>query len=300
MHKRASSPFMTSALEQRYRSRSFWLDTLPGSLTPRAALERDIDVDVAIVGAGYTGLWTAYELARRDPTLRIAVLEAEIAGFGASGRNGGWCSALFAGSRETTAKAHGRDAAVALQRALFATVDEVGAVAAEQDRRALPQGRHARAGHIGGPGPPAASPGRARAHMGLRRSRRALAGARRSRGAPQRGGRARCGVHAALRARASGPARTRSRRRRRAPRRHDLRADARQRDLTAAGRDARRSREGRRRGAGDRGLHRPAAGAPAHARAVVLPHDRDRAAPRRASGTPSAGTDARRSATAAT
>ncbi len=118
-----------AALEARYRSRSFWLDTLPEPLVPRPALDRDLDVDVAIVGAGYTGLWTAYELARRDPMLRIAVLEAEIAGFGASGRNGGWCSALFAGSRAATAKAHGRDAVVALQRALFATVDEVGAVA---------------------------------------------------------------------------------------------------------------------------------------------------------------------------
>ncbi len=117
------------ALEARYRSRSFWLDTLPGPLTPRAPLDRDLDVDVAVVGAGYTGLWTAYELARRDPTLRIAVLEAEIAGFGASGRNGGWCSALFAGSREVTAKRHGREAVIALQRALFATVGEVGAVA---------------------------------------------------------------------------------------------------------------------------------------------------------------------------
>jgi glycine/D-amino acid oxidase-like deaminating enzyme len=116
-------------LEARYRSRSFWLDTVPGALTPRPALESDIDVDVAVVGAGYTGLWTAYELTRRDPTLRVAVLESEIAGFGASGRNGGWCSALFAGSREATAKVHGRDAAVALQRSLFTTVDEVGAVA---------------------------------------------------------------------------------------------------------------------------------------------------------------------------
>src|SRR6476619_2847308 len=120
---------MSAAGEDRYRSRSFWLDTLPGPLTPRAPLDRDLDVDVAVVGAGYTGLWTAYELARRDPTLRIAVLEAEIAGFGASGRNGGWCSALFAGSREVTAKRHGREAVIALQRALFSTVGEVGAVA---------------------------------------------------------------------------------------------------------------------------------------------------------------------------
>ena len=114
--------------EERYRTRSLWLDSLAGTLSPRPALDRDVDVDVAIVGAGYTGLWTAYELVKGDPTLRVAVLEAEIAGFGASGRNGGWCSALFAGSREATAKAHGREAAVALQRAMFTTVDAVGAV----------------------------------------------------------------------------------------------------------------------------------------------------------------------------
>jgi glycine/D-amino acid oxidase-like deaminating enzyme len=87
---------------------------------------------VAIVGAGYTGLWTAYYLAREDPKLRIAVLEKEIAGFGASGRNGGWCSALFAASRDKVAARHGREAAVALQREMFNTVDEVGKVAAEE------------------------------------------------------------------------------------------------------------------------------------------------------------------------
>jgi glycine/D-amino acid oxidase-like deaminating enzyme len=115
-------------LEERFRTRSLWFDQIAGSLAPRPSLDRDVDVDVAIVGAGYTGLWTAYELMRRDPTLRVAVLEAEIAGFGASGRNGGWCSALFAGSHAATAKRHGRDAAIALQRAMFRTVDEIGAV----------------------------------------------------------------------------------------------------------------------------------------------------------------------------
>lgn len=85
-----------------------------------------------MVGAGYTGLWTAYYLARLDPSLRIAVVEKEVAGFGASGRNGGWCSALFAVSKPKVARAGGRDGAVALQRALFDTVDEVGQVAAEE------------------------------------------------------------------------------------------------------------------------------------------------------------------------
>ena len=77
----------------RYRSRSFWLDTLGDPYEPRPALPGDITADVAIVGAGYTGLWTAYYLTEADPWLRVVILEAEIAGFGASGRNGGWCSA---------------------------------------------------------------------------------------------------------------------------------------------------------------------------------------------------------------
>jgi glycine/D-amino acid oxidase-like deaminating enzyme len=87
---------------------------------------------VAIVRAGYTGLWTAYYLAVADPSLRIAVLEREIAGYGASGRNGGWCSALFATAMPKLARRHGRDAAIGMQRAMHATVDEVGRVAAAE------------------------------------------------------------------------------------------------------------------------------------------------------------------------
>jgi glycine/D-amino acid oxidase-like deaminating enzyme len=112
-----------------YRAYSFWLDSVPGELEPRPPLGGRAEVDVAIIGGGYTGLWTAYYLKRSDPTLRVAVVEKEICGFGASGRNGGWCSALFAGSRERTAAHHGREAAISLQRAMFDTVDEVGEVA---------------------------------------------------------------------------------------------------------------------------------------------------------------------------
>ncbi|MGI8668057.1 MAG: NAD(P)/FAD-dependent oxidoreductase, partial [Jatrophihabitans sp.] len=84
--------------------------------------------DVAIVGAGYTGLWTAYYLRLADPGLRIAILEAEVAGFGASGRNGGWCSALFPVSLAALSREHGRDQAVRQYRAMQATVHEVGRV----------------------------------------------------------------------------------------------------------------------------------------------------------------------------
>ena len=82
---------------------SLWHDTAAD--WTRAALPGDLDVDVAVVGAGFTGLWTAYYLAEADPSLRIAVLEAETAGFGASGRNGGWCSALFPASLAVAGRA---------------------------------------------------------------------------------------------------------------------------------------------------------------------------------------------------
>lgn len=117
--------------ERDYRGLSLWLDDV-GDLTPRPPLPGDIDAEVAIVGAGYTGLWTAYYLLKADPTLRIAVIEREIAGFGASGRNGGWCSALFAASHKKIARRYGRDAAHALQKEMFATVDEVGRAAAAE------------------------------------------------------------------------------------------------------------------------------------------------------------------------
>jgi glycine/D-amino acid oxidase-like deaminating enzyme len=113
---------------------SLWLDTLPdGDLAHRRpALAGSTDADVAIVGGGFTGLWTAYYLARRDPSLRIVVLEREFAGFGASGRNGGWLSNLLPLSWETVAAASSREAAVAWQRCADATVDEVLRVAAAE------------------------------------------------------------------------------------------------------------------------------------------------------------------------
>jgi glycine/D-amino acid oxidase-like deaminating enzyme len=113
-----------------YRALSLWWDTLPGALvgTRRGRLDADTDADVAIVGAGYTGLWTAYYLAQADPTLRVVVVERETAGYGASGRNGGWCSALFPASWAKVARTSSRDSAIRLQRAMFDTVDEVGRV----------------------------------------------------------------------------------------------------------------------------------------------------------------------------
>ena len=99
---------------------------------PRPALPGDRDADVCIVGAGYTGLWTAYYLKRADPSLRIAVLDARFAGFGASGRNGGWLSGLVPGDRNRMAQLYGRDRVLAWQQALNESVDEVIDVASRE------------------------------------------------------------------------------------------------------------------------------------------------------------------------
>ena len=110
---------------------SFWYGET-GVPAPRPPLAGSIDVDVAVVGGGYTGLWTAYYLKKDQPDLRIAVLEKEFAGFGASGRNGGWLSAEPPGQLRRYAKAHGWPAAIALQKEMFAAVDEVIDVAAAE------------------------------------------------------------------------------------------------------------------------------------------------------------------------
>lgn len=108
---------------------SLWLDTLPeGRIELRPALEGRVRVDVAIVGAGYTGLWTAYALKRLEPTLDVAVVEARFAGFGASGRNGGWASQELAIDRDREAARHGRDAVVRQLRAVADAIDEIGTV----------------------------------------------------------------------------------------------------------------------------------------------------------------------------
>lgn len=107
---------------------SLWHDTLSEEPATDGALPGDTSVDVVIVGAGYTGLWTAYYLSGRRPDLRVVVLDAQTVGFGASGRNGGWCSAIMPMSLTGLARRHGRVAAVAMQQAMNDTVAEVGRV----------------------------------------------------------------------------------------------------------------------------------------------------------------------------
>jgi glycine/D-amino acid oxidase-like deaminating enzyme len=123
------TPPAQSELDARYRARSLWLEGIEGPLIPRPPLPGDRDCDVAIVGAGFTGLWTAYYLKTLQPDLRVVVVEREIAGFGPSGRNGGWAIGGLVGSPSTFGLSHGGEP---LSRALgvtYAAIDEIGAVA---------------------------------------------------------------------------------------------------------------------------------------------------------------------------
>ncbi len=123
---------MTDRSGTQYSSLSLWLDGLHETLTPRPGLSGDVDVDVAIVGGGYSGLWTAYYLLQNDPSIRVCIVERDICGFGASGRNGGWCVGELAASVETYAKHGSHDSAVSLLRHAFDAVDEVGRVVAKE------------------------------------------------------------------------------------------------------------------------------------------------------------------------
>ena len=109
---------------------SFWHDTLePGdTLEPRAGLPGDREADVAIVGAGFAGLWTAYYLLQAQPALRVVVIEAQTAGFGASGRNGGWCVPEAGAPLEVLDQEGGPGTGEAMMREMHRAVDEVGAV----------------------------------------------------------------------------------------------------------------------------------------------------------------------------
>jgi glycine/D-amino acid oxidase-like deaminating enzyme len=115
---------------KNYASYSFWLEHAGDDLTPRPALDGSRVVDVAIMGAGFTGLWTAYYLLQREPSLDVLVVEKEIAGFGASGRNGGWCFAGFPYGPAKLAQRYGRDVARAVSLAMYDSVDDVGRVSA--------------------------------------------------------------------------------------------------------------------------------------------------------------------------
>ena len=121
---------MSTLEETSSQNLSFWHST--ASQPAQSPLAGDIDVDVAIVGGGFTGLWTAYYLKSLDPSLSVAIAEARFPGFGASGRNGGWAVGEMAGMATYFGDPATRESALRLQRAMFQAVDEIGRVTREE------------------------------------------------------------------------------------------------------------------------------------------------------------------------
>jgi glycine/D-amino acid oxidase-like deaminating enzyme len=103
---------------------SFWLRAY-GTYEPSPALEGTRAVDVAIIGGGYTGLSTAFNLRRDSPGLTVAVLEASVVGFGASGRNGGFNMTLFGLEPAVTKAIFGQQRTVEAHRYMERAVDYV-------------------------------------------------------------------------------------------------------------------------------------------------------------------------------
>lgn len=118
---------------QFYADKSYWLETSGDNLKPRPMLKESKTVDIAIMGGGFTGLWTAYYLSLQNPTLNIVILEKDIIGFGGSGRNGGWCYPRFPISPAGLIERYGKEVARELQIEMFGTVTEIGRVTKEED-----------------------------------------------------------------------------------------------------------------------------------------------------------------------
>jgi glycine/D-amino acid oxidase-like deaminating enzyme len=107
---------------------SYWLASCDDDLTLRPGISGDETVDVAIMGGGFSGLWTAYHLLQHDPNLSIAIVERQFCGFGASGRNGGWCSPRFPINPAALTRRFGAATARAMLLAQQAMIEEVGRI----------------------------------------------------------------------------------------------------------------------------------------------------------------------------
>lgn len=118
--------------EKDYASYSYWLEDAGESLVTRPRLSRSEEVDFAILGGGYSALWTAYYLLKQRPDLRVAIVEKDIVGFGGSGRNGGWCSPRFPVSAGLLEKRYGIKSACDLMQAVDDSSRDIQTVCEEE------------------------------------------------------------------------------------------------------------------------------------------------------------------------
>jgi glycine/D-amino acid oxidase-like deaminating enzyme len=107
-----------------FRKKSFWMESL-GAYRGRPPLDGSTRADVLIIGAGFTGLSTAIHLKEKRPSLKVLVLESDVVGFGASGRNGGFSMRLFGITMELTAMRYGREKTKEADRYMVKAVDHL-------------------------------------------------------------------------------------------------------------------------------------------------------------------------------
>ncbi len=112
---------MKVMLKENFRDKSYWLTTR--DYTPNACLKGNINVDVAIIGGGFTGLSTAYFLKKAEPGMRVALLEGQVIGFGASGRCAGFSMTKFGLLHSITALRFGKMKTVEAHQYMERAVD---------------------------------------------------------------------------------------------------------------------------------------------------------------------------------
>jgi glycine/D-amino acid oxidase-like deaminating enzyme len=123
---------MNAEQAAEHSDKSFWLATY-GPYAPNPPPRGDLTADVAIVGGGFTGLSTAYHLRRSDPGLRVVVLESEVVGYGASGRNGGFSMTLFGFEPSVTKLLFGQQRTLEAHRYMERAVDDVDHLVREHE-----------------------------------------------------------------------------------------------------------------------------------------------------------------------
>jgi len=115
--------------KEDFKEKSYWMTTR--EYVPGASLQDDIEVDVAVVGGGFTGLSSAYHIKKAEPNLRVVLLESDVIGFGASGRNAGFSMTLFGMTLGLTARRFGKKKAKEAHHYMERAVDYLRDLVAE-------------------------------------------------------------------------------------------------------------------------------------------------------------------------
>lgn len=115
----------------KHTAHGYWLEEA-GEVAPAPPLEGELSADVVVVGGGYTGMWTAWQVKALEPQARVVLLEAGVCGHGPSGRNGGFCNVMWF-SLANMRERWGDAAALAVAEAARGAIDGVEGFCRERE-----------------------------------------------------------------------------------------------------------------------------------------------------------------------